>query len=80
MDDIGTEKKRSTPIIHPETGMYIKKTVFISVSYIPGLSEALRRTFHYTGVQVISKGNNILKTILRHPMDEVPLHLKQNVV
>ena len=41
------KKKPSTPIINPETGLEIKKGMFISTNYIPGLSEELRRIFLY---------------------------------
>ena len=48
-------KETSTPIINPETGLEIKKTLFISVPHIPGLCEELKRIFHYTSVQVMAK-------------------------
>ena len=70
------ENKSPTHIINPETCMEIKKTVFISVNYIPGLSEEFRSTLHYSSVQVFFKGNNLLKSILMHPKHKVPLYLK----
>ena len=53
------------------------KNILISV---PGLSEEFRRIFCHTSVQVIFKGTSTLKSIFMHPKDEIPLHLKQNVV
>ena len=40
-----TEKKPATAIINPGTGLEVKKNVFISVPYVPGLSEEFRRKF-----------------------------------
>ena len=72
------DKKPSICIIKP--GLEIKKGVFIYVPYDPDLSVDLRRIFYYANVQVIFKGNNNITSILMHPKDKVPLHLKQNVV
>ena len=58
-------KKPSTPIIYPHTGLEVKKKVFISVPYVPGLSKEFRRTFQHTSIQVIFKGINTLKYILK---------------
>ena len=45
---------------------------------MPDLSDKFRRTFHHTSVKVKYKGSGSLKSILRHPKDKIPLHLKQN--
>ena len=66
------EKKVSTPIINPEIGLNIKTIVFISVPYVPCISEEFRRIFHYISVVVIP--------VQMHPKDKVPLHLKENSV
>ena len=55
-----------------------KLTLF--ASYVTGLSEEFRRIFHYTSIQVVFKSNNTLKSILMHPKNKIPLHLKRNVV
>ena len=76
-----TEKKAATVIINLDTGLEHKKkkkNVFISVSYVPGLSEEFRRIFWNTSVQVSTKGANTLKSILNE--DKIPLQLKQSVV
>ena len=65
------EKKTSTPIKNPETGLEIKKSVFISVPYFPAFSEEFRKIFNYISVQVNFKGTNTLKSILMHPKDNV---------
>ena len=72
-----TEKKPTTPIRNQDTGLEVKKNVFISV---PGLSEEIRRIFWHTSVQVIFKGTNTLKSILMHPKDKIPKQLTQNIV
>ena len=43
------EKNPSTSIINPETGLDIKKIVFISLPYVSGFSEEFRSIFNYTG-------------------------------
>ena len=45
MKELG--KKASTPILNPETGLEIKKRVFIPVLCISGLSEEFKRIFQY---------------------------------
>ena len=62
-----SEKKLVTPITNPENGLEVKEKVFISVPYIPGLSEEFRTISTHTSVQVIFKGANILKSILMYP-------------
>ena len=58
---------KQDPIIHPETGIEIKKHFYISVPYFPGLSESYKKIFKYTPVQVCFKGVNTLKSMLMHP-------------
>ena len=43
-------------LIDPETGNEVKKSVFISAPYFPGLSESFKQLFKYTPVQVYFKG------------------------
>ena len=50
------EKKLPTPIISPNTGLDVKKNVFIPITYVPNLSEEVRGNFWHTSVQVIFKG------------------------
>ena len=38
-----SEKKPVSPIVNPDTGLEVKKNIFISVSYVPRLSEEFRR-------------------------------------
>ena len=73
-----SEKKPVNIIINPDTGLEDKKNVFISVPHVLGLSKEFRRIFQHTGVQVIFKGANTLKSILMHPEDKIPSQLKQN--
>ena len=40
------EKKPTTPIVNPDTGLEINKNIFMSVPYIPGLSVEFRRIFY----------------------------------
>ena len=70
------ERKPSSPILNPETGLETRKKVFISVPYIHGLSEMFRRIYEFTGVQVIFKGINSLKSKIFHLKDIVPLNPK----
>ena len=74
------KKEPSTPMINPDTGLEVKKNVFISAPYFPDLSEKFRRIFQHTSVPVIFKGVTSLKSILMHPKDKLPSQLKQNVV
>ena len=53
-----SEKKPETPIINTDTGLEVKNNVFISVPYVPGLSEEFKIIFQHTSVQVIFKGAN----------------------
>ena len=61
--DKGGKSDKSGPLIHPDTGHEIKKQFYVSVSYFPGLSEAFKKIFKYTAVQVCFKGVNNLKSL-----------------
>ena len=39
------KKKAATPIINPDTDLEVKKKVFMSVPYVPGLSEEFEESF-----------------------------------
>ena len=58
-------------LIDPETGNEVKKSIFISASYFPGLSESFKQLFKYTPVQVCFKGQNSIKLMLMYPKDKV---------
>ena len=64
-------------LINLETGNEVKKTVFISAPYFPGLSEFFKQLFRYTHIQVCLKGQNTIKSMLMHPKDKVILPLKR---
>ena len=66
--------------IDPETGNEVKKTVFISAPYFPGLSESFKQLFRYTHIQVCFMGQNTIKSMLMHPKDKVDPSLKKDVV
>ena len=67
-------------LIDPETGNEVKKSVFISAPYFPGLSESFKQMFKYTPVQVCFKGQNTIKLMLMHPKDKVDPSLKKDIV
>ena len=67
-------------LIDPETGNEVKKLVFISAPYFPGLSESFKQLFKYTPVQVCFQGQNIIKSMLIHPKDKVDTSLKKDIV
>ena len=67
-------------LIDLETGNEVKKTVFISAPYFPGLSECFIQLFRYTHVQVCFKGQNTIKSMLMHPNDKVNPSLKKDIV
>ena len=67
-------------LINPETGNEVKKTVFISAPYFPGLSDPFKKLFRYTHIQVCFKGQNTIKSMLMHPKDKVDPSLKKDVV
>ena len=53
--------QNETSILNPDTALEVKKNVFISVPYVPGLSEKFRRIFQQMSVQVICKGAKTFK-------------------
>ena len=63
-----------------ETRNEVKKSIFISAPYFPGLSESFKQLFKYTPVQVCFKGQNTTKSMLMHPKDKVDPSLKKYVV
>ena len=67
-------------LIDPETGNEIKKPIFISAPYFPGLGESFKQLFKYTPVQVCFKGQNTIKSMLMHPKDKVNPSLKKDIV
>ena len=67
-------------LIDLETGNEVKKSVFISAPYFPGLSESFKQLFKYTPVQVCFKGQNTIKSMLMHPKDKVDPSLKKDIV
>ena len=71
---------KQDPLIHPETGNEIEKWFYISVPYFPGLSEAYKKIFKYTPIQVCFKGVNTLKSMLMHPKDKIPSDQKKDLV
>ena len=80
MIDKRGKSDQSGPLIHPDTGHEIKKQFYISVPYFPGLSEAFKKIFKYTAIQVCFKGVNTLKSLLMHPKDKVPMEQKKDIV
>ena len=67
-------------LIDPETGNEVKKTVFISAPYFPGLSESFKLLFRYTHIQVCFKGQNTIKSMLMHPKDKVDPSFKKDII
>ena len=76
----GGNLTKSGPLIHPDTGPEIKKQFYISVPYFSGLSEAFKKIFKYTAIQVCFKGVNTFKLLLMHPKDKVSMEQKKDVV
>ena len=67
-------------LIDPETGNEVKKSVFISAPYFPGLSESFKQLFRYTPMQVCFKGQKTIKSLLMHPKDKVDPSLKKDII
>ena len=67
-------------IIDLETGNEVKKTVFISAPYFPGLSKSFKQLFRYIHIQVCFKGQNTIKSVLMHPKDKIDPSLKKDIV
>ena len=77
---IKQEGRNNSPtggLIDPEIGNEVKKTVFISAPYFPGLSESFKQLFKYTHC---FKGQNTIKLILMHPKDKIDPSLKKDIV
>ena len=64
-------------LVDPEIGNEVKKSIFISAPYFPGLSESFKQLFKYTPVQVCFKGQNTIKSMLMHPKDKVDPSFKK---
>ena len=47
--------KQEVPTKNPDTGLEVNKNIFISVSYVPGLSEELRKFYDVTRHRSFSK-------------------------
>ena len=80
---IKQEGRNNSPtggLIDLETGNEVKKTVFISAPYFPGLSESFKQLFRYTHIQVCFKGQNTVKSMLMHPKDKIDPSLKKDIV
>ena len=67
-------------LIDLETGNEVKKTVYISGPFCPGLRESFKQLFRYTHVQDCFKGQNTIKSMFMHPKDKVNPSLKKDVV
>ena len=80
LDHQRTRKETSNSHHKPRKWSERKKSLLISVPYVPGLSEEFRRIWHHTNVQVMFKGANTLKSISICPKDKISLNLKQNIV
>ena len=76
----GSNNSTAGRLIDPETGNEVKKTVFISAPYFPGLSESFKQLFRYTHVQVCFKGQKTIKSMLMHPKDKVDPSRKKDIV
>ena len=77
------QHSRNSPqdkLIDQETGNEVKKSIFISAPYFPGLSESFKQLFKYTSVQVCFKGQNTIKSMLMHPKDKIDPSLKKDIV
>ena len=67
-------------LIDPETGNEVKKTIFISAPYFPGISKSFKQLFRYTHIQVCFKGQSTIKSVLMHPKDKIDSSLKKDIV
>ena len=45
-----SEKKPESPITNSDTGLEVKKNVYISVPYVPGLVKILKNTYQCTSL------------------------------
>ena len=80
IDQQGSNNSPAGRLIDPETGSELKKTIFISASSFPGLSESFKQLFRYTHIQVCIKGQNTIKLMLMYPKDKVGPSLKKDIV
>ena len=80
IDQCGRNNSPEGRLIDLETGNEAKKSIFISASYFPGLSESFKQLFKYTPVQVCFKGQNTIKSVLMHTKDKVDPSLKKDVI
>ena len=80
IDQHGRNNSPAGKLIDPETGKDVKKSIFISAPYFPGLSESFKQLFKYTHIQVCFKGQNIIKLMLMHTKDKVDISLKKDKV
>ena len=67
-------------MVNPDTDLEVNKDSYITVSYIPSLSEEFRIIFWHTNAKDIFKGANTLKSILLHPKDKITSQSKQDIV
>ena len=80
IDQHGRNYSQAGRLIDLETGNEVKKSIFISAPYFPGLSESFKQLLKYTHVQVCFKGQNNIKLMLIHSKDKVDPLLKKDVV
>ena len=80
IDQHGRNNSPEGKLIDAETGNEVKKSIFISAPYFPGLSESFKQLFKYTSVQVCFKGQNTIKSMLMHPKDKVESSFKKDIV
>ena len=80
IDQHGRNNSPEGRLIDLETGNEVKKSIFISAPYFPGLSKFFKQLLKYTQVQVCFKGQNTIKSMLMHPKDKVNPSLKKDIV
>ena len=80
IDQHGRSDPPRGPLIDPEARNEVKRTIFISAPYFPGLSEAFKKVFKYTPIKVCFKGQDTIKLMLMQPRDKVSTSLKKDVV
>ena len=76
----GRSNSLTGELIDPETGNEVKKNIFISAPYFPGLSASFKQLFRYTHIRVCFKGQNTIKSMLMHPKDKIDPSLKKDIV
>ena len=72
------EKSRQQQMQTDETNVDTQK--YISIPYIPGTSETLRRIFSKHNIECTFHSNNILRKYLSRPKDIVPAEQQNNIV